>query len=105
LPDTNAHAEVNLTVKTYVGGNLASTKFWYPTLDETGSETRTKAFDKSYSLSNTPSFYAEKGKTVTVAIDLVVRAWSDSEGEAEASIYQFGFLATSSPDLVKIECY
>jgi hypothetical protein len=101
----DARAEVMVEMRGYLGGSVAFTKDWWPGRDETASETRTKAFDKTYSASSTPAFFAYAGTSFTLYVDVYPSAWSSSEGEASAAINQFGFLATSTPDLVQIQCY
>ncbi|HEY5920679.1 MAG TPA: hypothetical protein VIV11_03370 [Kofleriaceae bacterium] len=101
----DAVARSKLKAKAWVNGSLAYNHYWSPGSDATKSESRSKSFDKTYYLQNGPTFYATAGSHIEVDIYLENYAWSNSEGEASVSIYYFGMLANSNPDLVAINCY
>jgi hypothetical protein len=106
LGGEDAYASATVIASGMLGYSYYPTyrKVWYPGTDATKSETRNKFFDKAYYLQNGPSFTAYPGQHFELEIELQNYAWESSEGEASVSIYQFGFLATGSANIVKLQC-
>lgn len=102
---TDGSASSTLFARAWVNGSFSYYQYWNVASDSTKSEVRTKSFDKAYYLQSGPTFYATGGSTVELDIELDNNAWANADGDASLSIYQFGMLANSNPNLISIQCY